>query len=68
MFWYTFGETQLSLHVYFLTQVNKGRKLSYDDKHSMKGAIKVREYLQVSYLFDETSRLLYGKCTILIFE
>ena len=45
MFWYTFGETQLSLHVYFLTQVNKGRKLTYDDKHSMKGAIKVREYL-----------------------
>lgn len=25
--------------------VNKGRKLTYDDKHSMKGAIKVREYL-----------------------
>ena len=45
MFWYTFGEIQLSLHVYFLSQVNKGRKLSYDDKHSMKGAIKVREYL-----------------------
>ena len=44
MFWYTFGETQLSLHVYFLTQVNKRRKLTYDDKHSMKGAIKVREY------------------------
>lgn len=47
MFCYTFGKTQLSLYVYFLTQANKRHELTYEDKHGMKGAIKVRECLQV---------------------
>lgn len=47
MFCYTFGKTQLSLYVYFLTQANKRHEFTYEDKHGMKGAIKVRECLQV---------------------